>query len=303
MVVDGSTNDDTLHFIKDSYANDKRVELRQNKTDDFMHTCFESVNLVKTEFVTFMYDDDVISPYFKDMVHYMLNNNKSFIMGYGIPYKFEEIYPFKQIHGWQEHHNLHLLLGYFSCFDGLSFTALPFSPICCVVTTDTLRTWISYVTNFTRGNKIKEYFMMQRNIGPDLMIYLSAILQKSGNIIVVPAIVAQFSVHASSMSITYGKLDLDIGYWLAKIWAFQQVSKAGYLQETAACGAYLLTYGGFLILRKIRRKDLSWVREIGLEMLNISFKLLNERLVISTFKAFCQLLFNRVALSKDALPE
>jgi hypothetical protein len=302
IVIDGSSNDETLRFLKDIYSLDQRVELIQNITDDFMNTCFQGVTLAKTQYATFMYDDDVLSPYFKDMIDYMLDKNKLFIMGYGMIYNVEEIYPFKPINKYIEYNKLDLLLGYFGRTEHLDFTGLPCSPICCMVTTDTLQAWVSHLISFVQGNKIKEYFMMKRNIGPDLMIYLSAILQENKTIAVAPAIVAQFSTHASSMSITYGQLDLDIGYWLAKIWAFQQVCKAGYRLEAAACSAYLLTFGVLLIFRKMRRRELSWVKSICFELAEVGYRSLNEGLGISTLIAFVRLINNRLRLSQKVFP-
>ena len=302
IVIDGSSNDETLSFIKDIYSKDQRVELVQNKSDDFMNTCFQGVTLAKTPYATFMYDDDVLSPYFKDMIHYMLDNNKLFIMGYGMIYNIGEIYPFRPINNYIEYNKLDILLGYFGRTEHLDFSGLPFSPICCIVTTDTLRAWVLHLISFVQGNKIKEYFMMERNIGPDLMIYLSAILQENNTVAVAPATVAQFSAHAASMSVTYGKLDLDIGYWLAKIWAFQKVCKAGYLREAAACSAYLLTFGVSLIFRKIRRRELSWVKSICFELANVGYRSLNEGLGISTLIAFVRLINNRLRLSRKVFP-
>ena len=53
----------------------------QNKSV-FMNACFESIKYVKTDYCTFLYDDDEISPYAVEIFKKVYNENLS--MGYGI---------------------------------------------------------------------------------------------------------------------------------------------------------------------------------------------------------------------------
>src|SRR5215831_3601614 len=68
IVIDGESDDGTFTDLQSAYAGDTRVQLLQNsKSTGFMNTCFQGVELVKSKWVTFMYDDDVLSPCFIDM--------------------------------------------------------------------------------------------------------------------------------------------------------------------------------------------------------------------------------------------
>ena len=70
IVIDGESDDGTFMDLNQVYEHDDRVQLLQNsKSAGFMNTCFQGVELVKSKWVTFMYDDDVLSPYFVDMVN------------------------------------------------------------------------------------------------------------------------------------------------------------------------------------------------------------------------------------------
>ena len=47
-----------------------------------MNACFESINYVKTKYCTFLYDDDLLSPYINKF--FKLAYSKDIVMGYGL---------------------------------------------------------------------------------------------------------------------------------------------------------------------------------------------------------------------------
>src|ERR1700722_1450227 len=133
IVIDGESDDGTFMELKQVYENDDRVHLIQNsKSAGFMNTCFEGVELVKSKWVTFMYDDDVLSPYFVDMVNELLGSGGNFIMGYGAPNAADSIYPFRPISLYRRYAASQLILTYYGRDQGIDFKGLPVSPICCV---------------------------------------------------------------------------------------------------------------------------------------------------------------------------
>ena len=295
IVIDGQSNDGTFDDLQETYSDNARVELLQNsKTDGFMATCYQGVDLVKTRFVTFMYDDDVLSPYFSDMISHMLKCKRDFVMGYGATFEVDDLYPFRPILNYNDYKRLQLLLGYFGRKQHVRFSGLPVSPICCVTTIDLLRKWMTYVTGFAGKNRIRKYFMLKRNIGPDLMIYLSALLDAETDILVASSVVAQFSMHPSSMSIRYNKIDMRIGYWLARIWAFERLCEAGHRKEAANCAGYLMLYGINIIFNKIKNLDRSWLGSLCMEVMMIFFKTLRYRIGVITVSNIFSILYSRV---------
>ena len=292
IVIDGESEDGTYDYLMEVYRHNTRVQILKN-ANSFMEACFYGVGLIKTKLATFMYDDDVLSMHFKDMVAYMLEHKKDFIMGYGQVCNVEKIYPFKPVTDFKHYPNLKLFLGYYGYQDAIAYTFLPVSPICCVAKADLLREWVNHVTGFAQIYRMREYFMLQKNIGPDLMIYLLSILTNKNEVCVASATVAQFSAHPTSMTVTYEtymNTDLAIGYWLAKIWAFEYLLKMNHKRESAKCASYLILSGMKILMRKIRKKRLEWSLSIMKEVFAICLKVLRHAICITAFIAMFALL-------------
>src|SRR6266566_2592108 len=83
LVVDGNSTDGSFEWMQEHYGNDLRVRLlRQQGPKGFMPACFYAVPQVRTPFVTFMYDDDVLSNHWADLPRELLRRGASFIMGF-----------------------------------------------------------------------------------------------------------------------------------------------------------------------------------------------------------------------------
>jgi len=281
IVIDGESDDGTIADLKDAYDADPRVQLIQNsKSAGFMNTCFQGVELVKSKWVTFMYDDDVLSPYFVDMVGKLVSAGDNFIMGYGAECDARGVYPFRPIAAYNELAAAQLLLTYYGRPVGIDFSGLPVSPICCVTTLDILHEWIPQVTHFCSRNAIRQHFMLNRNIGPDLMIYLLSLLRQSGSVPVAVAVVAQFSSHPTSMSIRYGSSELRIGYWLAKIWGFESLCQTGRRNEAAICASSILLMGARILVTRLTRVETIWSGMIVAEMSRVLWSAIRNRILL-----------------------
>ena len=53
---------------------------------------------------------------------------------------------------------------------------MPVSPICIIFKSKFLYEWKKYILNFCKNSKFRKYFLLKKNIGPDLIIYLLQIL-------------------------------------------------------------------------------------------------------------------------------
>lgn len=285
IVIDGESDDGTFTDLQSAYANDPRVQLLQNsKLAGFMNTCYEGVDLVKSKWVTFMYDDDVLSPYFTQMVSELVHSDDLFTMGYGAGFPANEIYSFKPIETFKQYQPQQLLLAYYGRTSELDFKGLPYSPICCVTTLHLLHEWVSRVKDFGSRNSIRSHFMLKRNIGPDLMIYLLSLLKHEGAVSLCVSVVAQFSVHPTSMSVTYGNSDLAVGYWLAKIWGFEYLCENGRRKEAAICGSALVFVGSRILLARLFRLQTKWAAMMLREIAGILFASFRNQLVLRTLK-------------------
>jgi glycosyltransferase involved in cell wall biosynthesis len=285
IVIDGESEDGTYDYLREVYRHNHRVQILRNNYS-FMDACFYGVKLIKTELSTFMYDDDILSMYFKQMITHMSDHGKNFVMGYGQVSNIEKVYPFKTIDDFMHYPNSQFLLGYYGYRTLIEYTFLPVSPICCVVKTDLLKEWVEQVKAFAEKTNMRKYFMLKKNIGPDLMIYLLSLLTNKDEVCVASATVAQFSVHSTSMTVSYEKYmntDLAIGYWLAKVWAFEHLLKIDKKKESAQCASYLLLSGIIILLRKIRNGKLKWSLSIIKEIFSIKFKILKYMICINVF--------------------
>lgn len=283
LVIDGESEDGTFEELQSKYKDNKRVKIIQyDRTAGFQKTAYWGVSHVKTEYVTFMYDDDLLSPYYIDMISHMISTNKNFIMGYGHQYDATKRYPFKSIKQYLECSKRQLILAYFSYWGSIKYLGLPVSPICCVTMTDHLKEWVGFSKKFAQKTKLRKHFMLDLNIGPDLIIYLSAILQEKNNVVIAPTIVAQLSYHEDSMSIGYGNPPLVIGYWVSKIWAFEELCKReDMLQEASLCGAYLFLSGLKNAIQNLAGNQSKWVFSILKETFQILISAAKNKIFFS----------------------
>ncbi len=286
VVIDSQSDDGTLAYLREIYGEDDRVTLCQNsRWEGCGESWLQGVPLVKTELATFMFDDDVLSPFFKDMAAYVSQTRGDFIMGSGAVCDVNALYDFRPIEGFNSYARSDLLLGYFGFGDHVRLPSLPLSPICCVVTSELLREWADQVRKFAGRSAFRRYFMLKRCIGPDLMIYMAALLKSQGPAFVTPSVVTQFSVHSGSITIGAKAFDLAAGYWLARVWAFERIAMAGGRDETAWYAACVLLFAVRLITLKLLRLESSWVMAIIGEMWNVFTIVARKRSTFATFVA------------------
>lgn len=244
LVIDGYSDDGSYEMLKVKYAEDHRVDLVQYDRVGFQETAFYGVSLVKTEYATFMYDDDLLSPYYAKMIESMEERGKDFVMGFGKMFHIDKVLPFASLDGKiSEVAKFDFILNYYCIHTTTRFTDAPVSPICCVQKTDFLRSWVSFIKAYCEGSRIKTYYMLKKNIGPDIILFLSSILASKGNVLVADEIVGQFSYHPTSMSIGYGSQHLKVGYWLGRKWAVEKIFDSGEFEVAKKASAYLLIAG------------------------------------------------------------
>lgn len=214
LVVDGSS--ELIHKkIKKICKQNKNLILYKQKEKGFMNACFESIKKVNSVFCTFLYDDDLLSH--ESVKVFKKSAYGQFSMGYGIVENLDNKNftqkDFKKI-SFEKYKNDNVILAYYG-ENKLGVPFMPVSPICFIYKTSFLKIWKNYVINFCNKSKLRKYFLLERNIGPDLIMYLLQIL-KNNNIYLAKPYIAKFNEHKSSMSLLLGKNKLQIGYWLAK---------------------------------------------------------------------------------------
>jgi glycosyltransferase involved in cell wall biosynthesis len=304
LVIDGMSDDGSFELLRERYGANPQVEIVRHERIGFQRTAYFGALRVRTEYATFMYDDDVITPYFCDMFDSMVAAGKDFVMGYGQSYNVEKVYPFQPIREYQLYPKFDALQGYFGCVDKVKYFNLPVSPICLIVSTEHLKRWVGFSQDFAGKAPIRQYFMIDRNIGPDIMLYLSGILKERDSVLFAQSVVGQFSEHTDSMSIGYGKLHLQIGYWLGRVWAFEEVCRQGNKRAAARCAAFLLLFGAKILLGMPRSPDRRWFWQFLGEIAKVKLAALKQGFYLPMLGGLFQGVAARIASGhKTALPQ
>lgn len=215
IIVDGNDDNRVENLINSKFSNyTKHVKIFKQKKKGFMNGCFESISLVDTEFFTFMYDDDELSPYMGFLVKKSLEENKIFF-SYGKVENISNNFNFKEPKFKLLEPNI-ILKKYFKFIFSKSFTP-PNSPICSIFRAKILVEWRYILEKYSSIDKYFDFYLMKKNIGPDLLLYLISLFREKQKIIYSEAYMAKFSSHSNSMSIIYGNLYLGVGYLYARI--------------------------------------------------------------------------------------
>ena len=129
LVIDGMSDDGSYELLQERYGDNHQVLIIRHDRVGFQRTAYFGVQQVHSEFVTFMYDDDLISPHFRLMLEGMLDHGRKFVMGYGHGYDVDQVYPFRPIERLEIYPRYDALLAYFGYLDKLPYWNVPFSPI------------------------------------------------------------------------------------------------------------------------------------------------------------------------------
>ena len=221
LVIDAS-NDKNAKLNKKITSKYKNVRYFKQKSTRITRGCFEVLKYLKYDVVTFLYDDDIMGPYvFKIYKNFIKKN--IFSMGTGIVLEQEnKVFRFRKIKKIEIDKNI-LLSNYFglplSKYDKrfLNVLSSPVSPICTCFKKKFIFEWQKKIKKFVKGNKFRNFYLLELDIGPDLITYLTNINNEDRKIHFYLPPSVRFSSHENSISVIYGKNNLRIGYWLARI--------------------------------------------------------------------------------------
>lgn len=253
MVIDASADSRCMDMLRARYATRPAVEVLQQPAHvrGFMGACFFAVERLETRYATFMYDDDVLSPHISEMYLRMVDRGVSFAMGFGQTNHADKVLQFRPIDNWGSPSWWGLLLAWYGNARW-QYRPMPVSPICCLTTSDLLKRWMVEVSDFSAQNEFRQYYIMRRNIGGDLMIYLHSVIDSEKDILLAQETVAQWSEHPDSMTVVAEELDLFAGYWLARCWAVGYCARAGDMPQAARLAGYV-TISGLATARRAKR--------------------------------------------------
>lgn len=278
LVIDGHSSDGSFEMLGERYRGDARVRLvRQSATRGFMAACLQGVALVDTPFATFMYDDDVLSPHWSALPSLLhRDEDPGFGLGFAAESHIDRVLEFDRPADvcWTDPDRL--IEAYFGKGHELSARALPVNPICCLTRTSRLREWVNVLSEFASARPVRRYFMMERNAGPDFIIYLLSLARSREPLPVVDAVLAQFSVHETSMTMNFEDTDLRIGYWLAQVWLVSELARQGRWSLAGWCASYTVRQGAKLTLKRARKGVWRWTGALAAEVAALALRTLGS---------------------------
>lgn len=249
IVLDSMSDDGSWGALTERFSADPRVILAQNKRGlGPTRSWLDGAKLVTGDFVTFLWSDDYVSPAFLDVLLPMMRDGCDLATGDGAVRDIDDDSPLPA--GADAMLRLDgdaFLLRHMGLLSGRS---LPVSPAVALFTRALFNRWITSVEEWCTRPGVRHDIMWKRAIGPDLMLFLGAGISPDGRVAVSDRVVAQFSSHADSITVSSSAWPLRAGYWLAKWWAIE-TALARPRPSAQAALARLVVQG--LLLRGIAR--------------------------------------------------
>ena len=100
------------------------------------------------------------------------------------------------------------------------------------------------MNKFVKNNSFRKLLFFEKDIGPDMLVYLMLINQSKKSIKLFTPYSVKFSSHSDSISVIYGNSYLRIGYWLARICYFQ-IDRSLKDEKANEAYTYLIIIGFF----------------------------------------------------------
>jgi glycosyltransferase involved in cell wall biosynthesis len=303
IVLDGYSTDGSWDILNEKYSDYNNIVLRQvSKNLGFQETAFLGVDMVETEYATFMYNDDILSDYYFEFIEKMLQSNQEFIVGYGTNYDVNNKYSFQKPKFIKEHSD-NVILNYFGYFNFLEYSYLPVSPINTVSRTEVLREWVEEVRDFVKGSSFRDYLMVKQNVGPDLILFLFNLYRIKNEFLMCNSTISQLSLHDDSMSIGYGKIPLKTGYWLSRIWLFEKEidDNSNVKKHLGKLAGYILLSGFNVAALNLRNGNLKHFFSSMYEIFKILICAIRKHFFIWTLISSVIVLYNMINRNMDKL--
>lgn len=287
LVIDGGSSDSTQAEVTAHFSGDARVELLDQPAQrkGFMGACFFGVERLDTELATFMYSDDVLSPEIGSLAEALSDQpDAALALGYGQQAGENDRVAFRRGLDIRNVPAAAVMDAFYGRVDRLDGRSLPVSPVCCVVRADTMRSWAGHVGDFVGDSALRHHAMIRLAGGQDLMVYLNAILESGGRVLVADGVVAQLT--ASKVSITNaGNLagQLLMGYWLARVWGMYQSLEKMPARAVTGLAGYVLAVWLYIVFGCLGRFDFHWLGPVMCEGWQIVKRVIRSRIGSATF--------------------
>ena len=249
LIIDASNDLNHIKNIK-NLKQYKNIKIIRQFSKGIQKGCIEAIPFIKTKYSTFLYDDDYLGKYVVDIYKSNIDNKNIFSLGCGIIQDLKKKANFKKINYSYIDKQKMLLAYYGRKLSIMDDNILPVSPICTSFETKFLKKWKYSILKFVKKNSFREFFFFQKDIGPDMLIYLMLIGDSKKVVKFYTPYSVKFSSHPDSISIIYGNSYLRIGYWLARVCYFQNDTSMNKKTKNESY-TYLIIIGMILIISNL----------------------------------------------------
>lgn len=221
IVIDGNKDNLINNSLQKLEQFKEKIQVIKQDKGKFMRSCIIGIKEINTEYFTFMYDDDLLHKDFQKMIKLAVKE-KCFVFSNGsnslkkdksLEFSKKTLFHFKS----------NEIKDHFINYKKFKGRYFPVTPICSILSSKILNEWLELI-QLSLKKKIFAYYLLKKNIGPDLLLYLISVLRNE-KIIYLNQNVAQFTGHSKSMTVVYGSSNCRVGYWLARKLILEKYNK------------------------------------------------------------------------------
>ena len=251
IIVDGNKSNAIEKIIRNNFSEDKNIKIIKQTKGKFVRACIIGVSNLETDFFTFAYDDDYVNKEFDKLIYCAYKYNIT-VIGNGIVVPKGTKYNFESLQNPRKINSSEILKMYYNS-KKIDNKFLPASPACSVFKKTIIEEWTWEFKNILK-ERVKYYYILNKNIGQDLLLYLISCNQNE-HIYYFNQYTAQFTSHQNSMSVKFGSSNLAVGYWLTKLHYFNKTKKKFSNVEFFIIKLNLISRGLKIIVKQFFNKD------------------------------------------------
>jgi glycosyltransferase involved in cell wall biosynthesis len=222
IVLDSESDDGSWEALNERFKSCEEVRLAQNKRGlGPTRSWLDGARLVRGRFVTFLWSDDYVAPHFLRSLLPPLADGAELAIGFGAVRDIDDDSSLAPLARCDLVSREQIAAEYFGVAHSEA-EPLPVSPAAALFTREAFIRWLELVEPYCQADELRSVVMWRRAIGPDLLLFLAALDLNTGPVPLVRGYVAQFSAHASSITVSSSSWPLRTGYWLARAWLVER---------------------------------------------------------------------------------
>lgn len=222
IVLDSQSDDGSWEMLTERFGHDSRVVLRQNRRGlGPTRSWLDGAEFVTGNVVTFIWSDDYVADTILDALLPAIRAGGDVAIGKAMIRDVGNDEPLPMRSGQTVMLDPVELAGaYYGITPGI--VAAPVSPACALFSRRAFDRWRDLVIGNADTDLLVQQLMWRRAIGPDVLLFLVALSMQQGDVAFVASIVAQFSAHEDSISISSPEWLLRGGYLAARVLTLRQ---------------------------------------------------------------------------------